>query len=297
MSDEGASWEPVVEETADALTPAVAAAMHGLLDAPGAPPGPGDPVPLLWHWLTFLPRTPQRDLGPDGHPRPGSFLPPASGRRMFAGGQVSRGDRDLRVGEELARRSVVTGVREKTGRSGSLVFVTVNHELSGRDGLSVTDVQDIVYRPPAPPPSAASAAPAANPTPAAPTADIGGAGGDGDDGWDWGLDLRPDPTLLFRFSALTYNAHRIHYDRTYATEVEGYPGLVVHGPLQAIALAELCRRNVPGRPLRTFRFRAVSPAFDGRPLRFRGRWTDDDQVTLVALDDTGVTTMEADATL
>jgi 3-methylfumaryl-CoA hydratase len=276
-------WEPVVEEGVDLITPATAAALHGLLDAPGPPPGAGDPLPPLWHWLAFLPRTPQRDLGDDGHPRPGSFMPPAEGRRMFAGGHLVL-DGGLRVGAELRRRSEVTAVEQKEGRSGRLQFVTVTHQLhpAQSGGPAVTDVQDIVYRPPAPP-AAAGAASAPDPT-----ADAGR--------WDWGFELRPDPTLLFRFSALTYNAHRIHYDRTYATEVEGYPGLVVHGPLQAIALAELCRRNLPDRPLRSFRFRALRPAFDGRPLQVVGRADGEDRIALAVVDDAGSTTMQADAT-
>lgn len=294
MTDEGTAWEPVVDEAGDLITPAMAAALHGLLDSPGPAPGAGDPLPPLWHWLAFLPRTAQAELGPDGHPRPGSFMPPASGRRMFAGGKLTFAP-GLRVGEELHRRSVVSDVQRKEGRSGPLLFVTVTHELSGTggQGAAVTDVQDIVYRPPAPPTPPASGGGAGR-SGGGGAGPAGAAGLTGEDEWDWGFDLHPDPTLLFRFSALTYNAHRIHYDRRYATEVEGYPGLVVHGPLQAIALAELCRRNLD-RPLRSFRFRALTPAFDGRPLHLRGRRTEDGSIDLAVLDDSGATTMQAGA--
>jgi 3-methylfumaryl-CoA hydratase len=202
---------------------------------------------------------------------------------MFAGGRYEFGG-DLLVGAPIQRRSTVTGVEEKSGRSGKLVFVTVDHQLGGLDQVAVRETQDIVYRPPAPSGGAAGGAGA----PAAPN----------DEAWDWELALPTDPTLLFRYSALTYNAHRIHYDRRYATEEEGYPGLVVHGPLQATAAAELCRRNVPEHKLRSFRFRAVRPAFDGRTLRVVGRLeADGENVTLAVLDHEGQKTVEAAATL
>ena len=284
-------WEPVPEEVDDVLTPAVAAALHGLLDAPGDPPAEGDPIPPLWHWLAFAPRVPQRELGADGHPRTGRFLPPVTGRRMWAGGRLTFApDRAPRIGQHLRRRSEVSKVEEKEGRSGRLVFVTIAHEVrstgdsDGSTEAAVHELQDIVYRPPVD--ATASARATTSPGRNDPAQDPG---------WDFGLDLVPDPTLLFRFSALTYNAHRIHYDRPYATEVEGYEGLVVHGPLQAIALAELCRRHLPDRPLRSFQFRGLRPAFDGNPLRLGGRVLDRTNVRLVALDSSGEVTMQADA--
>lgn len=296
-----AGWQPETEDAADVVTAAMAAALHGLLDAPGPPPAASDPLPPLWHWLAFSPRVPQRKLGDDGHPRTGHFLPPVAGRRMWAGGRLTFAEATsdgsaaaggLRVGEPLHRRSRVTDVAEKEGRSGRLVFVTVDHRLgpnptaATRDGIDppVHEVQDIVYRPPVDASSASAASP-----PSGPPADVGQ--------WDWGLDLEPDATMLFRFSALTYNAHRIHYDRAYATEVEGYPGLVVHGPLQAIALADLCRRHLADRPLTSFRFRGVRPAFDGRLLRLRGRVGGDGTVLLNAFDPAGEITTSAEAAL
>ncbi len=289
MSTPGAadpgSWAPVAEERDDTVTATAAAALHGLLDADGPPPETGDSLPPLWHWLAFLPDAPQRRLGPDGHPGQGGFLPPTRlPRRMFAGGRIELSGA-VAVGQRLHRHSLVTSVTEKSGRSGDLVFVEITHELSAGGRPAGTEVQDLVYRG-----SGGDAAAANQAAPAAP-------GHDRDASWVWRHELGTDPTLLFRFSALTYNAHRIHYDRAYATEVEGYPGLVVHGPLQAIALAELCRRHVGGRQVVRFVFRARRPAFDGTPLQLRGRLNDDDHVELMALDDAGQPTMTAQAAL
>ena len=278
MSEEAEPWVPVAEERDDTVTPKAASALHGLLDGDGPPPAAGDPLPPLWHWLAFLPDAPQRHLGPDGHPRQGGFLPPTRlPRRMFAGGRLDIAA-PAAVGQPLHRTSVVSAVTEKSGRSGDLVFVEVTSRVSTGGRLAITEVQDLVYRGPAA--AAAPEAPAAS-----------------DGGWTWQRELATDPTVLFRFSALTYNAHRIHYDLAYATEVEGYPALVVHGPLQAVALAELCRRHLPDRQLAGFAFRARRPAFGGPPLRLRGRLAGDDQVELVAVDDRGHPTMTAEATL
>ena len=297
-------WSPTEEVARDVVTAARAAALHGLLDAPGEPPSKGAPLPILWHWLAFLPTVPQSQLGPDGHPRLGGFLPPVQlPQRMFGAGEVAQGAvrvqaaegedggvpdaGELRVGEPLERRGAVTDVRSRTGRSGELVLVTVGYEVTGAGG-SVSERQELVYRdaPSRPPTETANPAPGARP-----------AAGPDNACWEWGIDLKVGPTLLFRFSALTYNAHRIHYDRAWATEVEGYPGLVVHGPLQAVGLAELCRRYVPGRRLRRFQFRAVSPAFDDGPVLLRGRSGDDGAVVLEAFNRRGATTMTAMGTL
>ena len=269
-------WQPATEVVSDTVTAGVVEALHGLLDAPGDPPGDGEPLPALWHWLAFLPRVPQRELGADGHPQRGTFLPPiALPRRMFAGGRCTFDD-VVTVGEPLVRTSSVASVEEKNGRSGKLVFVTVRHEI-GRDGgpPAIVEEQDLVYRGPSAPVASA-------PHPAASL------------NWPWSWEMAIDSTLLFRFSALTYNAHRIHYDRPYAIEQEGYPGLVVHGPLQAIALAELSRRHRPGERLTSFRFRAVRPCFDDAPLKLRGR-AGDGHIDLEALDAGDQTTMQAEA--
>jgi 3-methylfumaryl-CoA hydratase len=273
------TWQPPTEVLSDTVTAGAAAALHGLLDSPGEPPRDGDPVPPLWHWLAFLPRVPQRQLGDDGHPKRGTFLPPIElPRRMFAGGRfIFEGV--IGVGEPLIRRSRVASIDEKEGRSGKLVFVTVRHEIGSEDGApAIVEEQDLVYRGPA----ATTREPPAEPAESTE--------------WPWSWDMAIDPTVLFRFSALTYNAHRIHYDRPFATEVEGYPGLVVHGPLQAVALAELCRRHRPEERLSTFRFRAVRACFDDVVLKLRGR-SDGDRAELQALGHGDQTTMKAEAGL
>jgi 3-methylfumaryl-CoA hydratase len=282
--NEGAAVTQEVEEADDVVTPAMALAMHGLLDAPGPAPAAGEPLPPLWHWMAFVPRVPQGAIGVDGHPQPGPLLADvAVGRRMFASGEV-RLDGPVAIGEPIHRTTSIASIEDKTGRSGSLRFVTVHHVLAGRDRPAIVEDQHLVYRPPVDGPAAGSP----DSAPADPEA--------GQD-WAWELVVVPDPTLLFRFSALTYNAHRIHYDRHYATEVEGYSGLVVHGPLQAILLVELCRRHAVERVVGSFRFRAVRPAFDGSALRFVGRFDGPTHVVLAAIDHRGRVTTRADADL
>lgn len=228
--------ELVVREPVEALA--------GLLDIPVPP---GDEVPFLWHWLYLLDRPAQRSLGPDGHPVDGIPAPPGPGRRrMFAGGRVLTLGA-LRFGEPATRTKRMTGTVEKQGRSGPLTFSTARTEIRQGDRLVLVDEQDIVYRP------AGGALPA---TDARPT---GAPSGPGD------LHLDVDPTLLFRFSALTYNAHRIHYDRAYAAE-EGYPDLVVHGPLQVLMMGELLRRRGVAVTGREFAFRLVSPMLGAQRL-------------------------------
>jgi 3-methylfumaryl-CoA hydratase len=233
-----------VREVTELITPGPAQALAGLL---GVPPPDGG-LPLLWHWVYLLDRPPQAALGPDGHPARGGIpVPPGPGlRRMFAGGRVSRSG-PLRTGAEATRRTWLAGAAVKQGRSGPLHFVTVRSEISQGGRMVVAEEQDLVYREPAPPAQARSAE---HPAPAA-----------GGRGRDWLVEV--DPVLLFRFSALTYNAHRIHYDREYARS-EGYPGLVVHGPLQALLMAELAR---PGLPVACeYSYRLVAPLFDDQGL-------------------------------
>jgi len=272
-------WAPVEQHDTDLVPAGAAAAMHSLLDAPGDPPRTGDPLPTLWHWMAFVPRVPQSQLGADGHPAKGTFLPPVPlPRRMFAGATLDL-PTPIAVGEPIHRRGVVSSVEEKTGRSGSLVFVKVAYDYDAGGASAISEVQDIVYREPVPGSGDRATSPSPDLVP---------------DEWTWARDVEITPTLLFRFSALTYNAHRIHYDREYATAVEGYPGLVVHGPFQAVALAELCRRHAPDRRLTRFEFRAVGPAFDDGPLLLRGR-PDNDRVTLAAFDHHGRQTVKAHA--
>jgi 3-methylfumaryl-CoA hydratase len=228
-----------VREVTELITPGPAEALAGLLGVPC----PGEELPLLWHWVYLLDRPPQATLGPDGHPaRGGMPVPPGPGlRRMFAGGRVWRHGA-LRLGAQATRRTWQASSARKQGRSGPLHFVTVRTEISQRGQVVVTEDQDLVYREPAPPGQARSAE---FPVPA------------GDR--DWPVEV--NPVLLFRFSALTYNAHRIHYDLQYA-RAEGYPGLVVHGPLQALLMAELARS---GRPAE-YSYRLVSPLYQDQGL-------------------------------
>ncbi|MCB1381789.1 MAG: MaoC family dehydratase N-terminal domain-containing protein [Notoacmeibacter sp.] len=203
----------------------------------------------LAHWLHFLPREPMDALGPDGHAARGGFLPAVDGlpRRMWAGSRLTFAN-PLRAGTQASRRSTVTSIQQKNGTSGPLLFVTVTHDISDADGTPLlTDEHDIVYR-------GAARAGASNRAP------------DGGNAGNIRRSLVPDPVMLFRYSALTFNGHRIHYDRSYVTCTEGYPGLVVHGPLIATLLLDHAMAAMPGaRPTR-FSFRARSPAFDGNEL-------------------------------
>ena len=232
-------------------------------------------LPPLWHWMLFQDWVPQDGLGPDGHPRRGGFLPPVHDlpRRMWAGGRLSF-HAPLRPGDAVRRTSVIENVMEKTGGSGRLVFVTVAHRIEGPAGLAIEERQDIVYR--------GAEGAAVKPAAAAPAAPAGA--------------LRqvvtPDPVLLFRYSALTGNGHRIHYDMDYVRQEEGYPGLIVHGPLQATWLARL----LSDRTLRSFAFRGQRPAFHGTPLTLEG-WAAGDGWSLRTLDGSGAVCMAAEATL
>jgi 3-methylfumaryl-CoA hydratase len=268
-------WIGRTEEREDVVTAAPLVALAALLDRDEAPPREGDAAPPLAHWLYFLPRYRQSEAGPDGHAARGEFLPPVPlPRRMWAGSRLEF-PRALRVGSRVRRVSRIRDVVPKQGRSGALVFVTVRHEVSDERGLVVADEHDIVYR--------GEAAFAAPPRPAPREA-------------RWQREIHPDPLLLFRYSAVTFNGHRIHYDHPYATRVEGYPGLVVHGPLIATLLVDLLRRHVPGAMLKTYAFRALAPLFDtgsfltcGAPdeaARTARLWTRDAQ---------GAMTMEAEA--
>lgn len=318
-------WEPIIATEVDSVGEGPSLALHGLVasERPEDPcsPGRGEVLPALWHWLAFLPRVPQRDIGQDGHPRLGSFMPPVLlPRRMFAGGRVHI-RAPLLVAEQLERTSKVVSVVPKRGRSGELCFVTVRHEISGAGGGFVEEEQDIVYREASPSPSSPSSPPPQPPQPKrpAPTEPVPESGGgflpepelgprqrDGLDltAWTWRRQLEITPTLLFRFSALTYNAHRIHYDRDFARAVEGYPALVVHGPLQAVMLAALCEHE-SGRPLTQFAFQASSPAFESDTLTFVGCRSESAggleaasgpaAVELQAMGSDGVVTMRAHA--
>jgi 3-methylfumaryl-CoA hydratase len=256
------------------------AALAATLDHPAAPLATGTPLPPLWHWLYFLPLRRASEIGPDGHARRGGFLPPVPlPRRMWAGSAFEF-HAPLRVGDAVERRSTIESVTSKAGRSGALVFVKLRRELhaNGAEAPALVEFHDIVYR-------AAKAPGDAEPAPQpAPT------------GADWRREIVPDEVLLFRYSALTFNGHRIHCDRRYVTGVEGYPGLVLHGPLIAMLLLDLLRREAPRAEVTAFRFKAVRPTFDGHPFTVNGR-REGDGVRLGAQDHEGWLTMDATATV
>ena len=265
-----------VEVASDEIAASPVAGLSATLDREDDEPLRGMELPPLWHWLYFLPRARQSQLGNDGHPRLGKFLPPVPlPRRMWAGGRL-QWHAPLRVGDTVQRTSRIETVTHKAGRTGDLLFVLVRHDLSQSGHVCVTEEQDIVYR---------AAAKPGDPEPA-PTAAPEGA--------VWTREIVPDPTLLFRYSALTFNGHRIHYDRPYATGVEGYRGLVVHGPLIATLLADLARRERPGASIAGFSFKAIRPMLDLRPFQVCGKPSADGKsAQLWAHDHEGWLTMQA----
>jgi 3-methylfumaryl-CoA hydratase len=252
------AWQPHPEISTELLDPAPVAALAALLDDGLPAPGPGDPLPPLWHWVALPRWAASGGLGADGHPRRGSFLPPvALPRRMFAGGEI-RFHAPLLVGSTVRRVAEVVSVQEKNGRSGALVVVDVRIRLFGETNeLAIEETQNLIYR---------EAAPVSDRPAELPSAEAAVPGKPLHRAADNAWELRTDPSLLARFSAATANAHRIHYDWPYATGVEGYPGLVVHGPLQAIALAEI-HRLMGGAPVRELRHRGRAPLFCGQPAR------------------------------
>ena len=259
------------------------AALSATLDRDDPAPVPGTALPPLWHWLYFTPLARHSELGADGHARRGGFLPAVPlPRRMWAGGRLDF-LQPLRVGETVTRVSSIKDVSIKQGRSGALVFVCVKHDFQTAHGLALSEEHDIVYRdaPATVGASDSAGAPAPEPTPAPLDA-------------QFSREIVPDPVLLFRYSALTFNGHRIHYDRSYVTGVEGYPGLIVHGPLIATLLLDLLRRNLPQARVKRFSFKAVRPVFDIHPFTVCGR-SEGKTVTLWACDHEGWLTMQATA--
>jgi len=271
-------WIGKTESTRDVVTPMPYAALSATLDYPPERPPAGTPLPPLWHWLYFLPLYRESEVGADGHAKRGGFLPPVPlPRRMWAASQFEFKE-PLRVGDELVRTSTIADVTEKSGRSGSLVFVKVRHEIrrQNESEAAIVEFHDIVYRE-APKPDAV--APEVQPAP--PTS-------------AWQRTIVPDDVLLFRYSALTFNSHRIHYDRRYVTTVEGYPGLVVHGPLLATLLLDLLRRELPQATVTRYEFRAARPVFDNHPFQLCGQPSEDlKSVHLWVKDHEGALTMDA----
>jgi 3-methylfumaryl-CoA hydratase len=272
-------WVGRTETRYDVITAAPLAMLSATLDREDGNPATGSGVPPLWHWLFFTPLARQSEIGHDGHPRRGGFLPPVDlPRRMWAGGRLSFLE-PLRVGDEATRVSRIDDVTVKDGRSGRLVFVRVGHDIGTGRGPAIREEHDIVYRD-APAPGQVLPPPQAAP-----------------DGAAFEREILPDPVLLFRYSALTFNGHRIHYDRPYVTQEEGYPGLIVHGPLIATLLLDLLRREAPDAAVRRFSFRAVRPLFDIHRFAVCGRPVGNGEVSLWARDQDGFLAMEATAEL
>jgi 3-methylfumaryl-CoA hydratase len=273
-------WIGRTETFTDSISPAPLRALAATLDRDDPLPCSGDEVPPCWHWLFFLPTPLQSEIGFDGHPRRGGYLPPVPlARRMWAGSRL-RWNGPLRVGGSYNRSSRIVSVDCKAGQTGPLVFVKVRHEIADESGLVLSEDQDIVYRDP---PKAGDTAPAGEAA-TAPHA--------------WSREVHTDPVLLLRYSALTFNGHRIHYDRGYATGQEGYPGLVVHGPLLATLLLDLLRRNVPDARVTDFTFRAVRPTFDTAPFAICGAYgAADSTVDLWIRQADGALAMKATAKL
>ena len=250
-------WIGNSREQRERIDSALPAGMSAALDRDDAPPKDGDPLPPCWHWMFFRDSTMQSELGADGLPARGALMPPVPlPRRMWAASQI-RFMAPLRLGEMAVKRSEIASITEKSGKSGRLVFVTLRHTvLNAADAVAIDEEQNIVYTE-APKPGAM---PPLRPAPAEAA---------------WRRDLTPDPVLLFRYSALTFNPHRIHYDQPYCTGEEGYPGLVVHGPLIATLMVDLCRRSRPDAEIKEFSFRALSPLFVDHAMTLGGAPADD----------------------
>ncbi len=238
-------WIGRSTEASDIVTTQLVKGLRATLFQEIGEPEPGDPAPFTTHWCLAQPVFPMSMLGPDGHPTRGGFLPPVPlPRRMWAGGELEFLDA-LRVGDDTKRTSRIADVTMKTGSTGALCFVSVEHVVTTPRGIAIRERQDIVYRDISTTPSAAAKLP--TPAPVAKHRET----------------HLSDPVLLFRYSALTFNGHRIHYDRDYVTKVEGYPGLIFHGPLQAALIVEFAAKLHRGQPPKKFSYRGVQPLFEG----------------------------------
>jgi len=273
-------WVGKSELRSDQIAHVPIAALSATLDRENTFPRDGEALPPLWHWLYFLPLHRRSEIDSDGHARRGGFLPPVPlPRRMFAGGRT-HWHHPLRVGDLVTRNSRILDVAHKEGSSGQLVFVRLYHEITCSGRLALTEEWDIVYRD------------------KTQSGELNSVFQTAPENADWSRKIQPDEILLFRFSALTFNSHRIHYDRRYAMEEEGYPGLVVHAPLVAICLLDLLRRNLPDVNLTKFSFRAVKPVFDIEHFVVSGRFESSGKTCkLWASDPQGYLTMDATATL
>jgi 3-methylfumaryl-CoA hydratase len=272
-------WIGRTETARDMVSLRLVRELQATLDENDAETAIGDAAPLAMHWCLAPPVVTTSALGPDGHPARGGFLPPVPlPRRMWAGSTLRLKDR-LRVGDAVERCSRIADVSVKDGRTGVLCFVTVDHEISTDRGLAIAERQNIVYRALGPGGGTSTAQSVQLPAPPAEAA--------------WHRDLKANPVLLFRYSALTFNGHRIHYDRSYATDEEGHPGLIVHGPLQATLLLEYAA-SIRGSAPQGFTFRGLQPLFDFMPFRLCAKETGA-ALGLWIQNGEGACTMEAEA--
>jgi 3-methylfumaryl-CoA hydratase len=268
-------WIGREEKAHDEVTAPAVRRFAALLDLSPDDYRRGTTIPGPWYVVLFGPEARQSTLGPDGHPAKGQFLPPVPlPRRMFAGRRVSF-HAPLAIGDEVTRISRIQAITPKQGRSGAMCFVTVRHDIAGPRGLAVVEQQDLVYREATPAAAAKREAVPAQPEP------------------EWTRAVTPDPTMVFRYSAITYNAHRIHYDRPYTREKEGYPDLVVNGGLTTSLLWELARSQT-GSEIRSSASRNVKALFVGRPATLCGRRADSGKVRVWALDADGELALEAE---
>jgi 3-methylfumaryl-CoA hydratase len=268
-------WIGRTQEATDTVTAQLVKGLRATLFQEIGEPRTGDAAPFTVHWCLAQPVFPMSMLGPDGHPTRGGFLPPVPlPRRMWAGGEIEFLD-PLRVGDESTRTSRIADVTVKTGSTGQLCFVSVEHTVTSPRGVAIRERQDIVYR------DMGSARLAAKAPPAPPAA-------------QHRETHVSDPVLLFRYSALTFNGHRIHYDRDYVTKVEGYPGLIFHGPLQAAFIVEMAAKLRGGRPPKKFTYRGVQPLFEGSEFSINAN-DNGDAMELWTANDAGQPTMKGTA--
>lgn len=278
MSDQYDLWIGKQSVTEALVTAYQADALTATLDRDDPAYKEGDEIPPGWHLFYIREVVKLRDTAEDGHPQRGDFLPPINlPRRMWAGTRATY-HKPMHVGEMIRNVTTIEAVTPKLGKTGQLVFLRLKHEISGEDGVATTEIQDVVYREEAQP---GVVAPEPPPAP-----------GDA----VWKRVIQPSPVLLFRYSALTMNSHRIHYDRTYVTEVEKYPGLLVHGPLTFTLLLDLFRRENSERTLKSFAVRAVSPIYDTHDFTIEGAPTGPSEASFWALNKDGRLAMSAQAT-
>ena len=270
-------WIGRTEADVDYVTVPAVHRLAATLDRDDPMPKMGDPLPVGWHQILFPRVVRQSQIGADGHPERGDFLPPVPlPRRMFAGKRTTFHS-DLRVGDAVRRDSVILAVNIKQGRTGQMVFVTVKTDISSPRGLAITEEQDFVYREAAP-----GGTPPQPPQPAPGRA-------------VWSRVVTPDPVMLFRYSALTFNGHRIHYDQPYVTKVEGYPGLVMNGGLTTLLVFELSRTHA-STPIRYISSRNVRALFVNQPIALGGEPSlDNKTATLWALNPDGALALTAEA--